>query len=110
MGKYVPPPAGLKSPFLWGTEERLNELFGEDLSSLKAEQHSFVWRYPSAEYFVEYMRDYYGPLSKAFEALDEERQQGLQRDLVDLVRRYNRSGDETAVWPGDYLEVVATKR
>ena len=110
MGKYVPPPAGLKSPFLWGTEERLNELFGEDLSSLKAEQHSFVWRYPSAEYFVAYMRDYYGPLSKAFEALDEERQQGLQRDLVDLVRRYNRSGDETAVWPGDYLEVVATKR
>jgi ubiquinone/menaquinone biosynthesis C-methylase UbiE len=110
IGKYVPPPAGLKSPFLWGTEERLNELFGEDLSSLKAEQHSFVWRLPSAEYFVAYMRDYYGPLSKAFEALDEERQQGLQRDLVDLVRRYNRSGDETAVWPGDYLEVVATKR
>ena len=56
------------------------------------------------------MRGYYGPLSKAFEALDEEGQQSLQRDLIELVQRYNRSGDETAVWPADYLEVVATKR
>jgi ubiquinone/menaquinone biosynthesis C-methylase UbiE len=110
MGKHVPPPAGLKPPFLWGTEERLNELFGESLSSLRAEQRSFVWRFPSAEYYVEYMRGYYGPLSKAFEALDEEGQQSLQRDLIELVQRYNRSGDETAVWPADYLEVVATKR
>src|ERR671912_665012 len=109
MGKHVPPPAGLKPPFLWGTEERLNELFGESLSSLRAEQRSFVWRFPSAEYYVEYMRGYYGPLSKAFEALDEEGQQSLQRDLIELVQRYNRSGDETAVWPADYLEVVATK-
>ncbi len=110
IGKHVPPPAGLKPPFLWGTEERLNELFGESLSSLRAELRSFVWRFPSAEYYVEYMRGYYGPLSKAFEALDEEGQHSLQRDLIELVQRYNRSGDETAVWPADYLEVVATKR
>jgi hypothetical protein len=56
------------------------------------------------------MRGYYGPLSKAFEALDTEGQQSLQRGLIELVQRYNRSGDETAVWPADYLEVVATKR
>jgi SAM-dependent methyltransferase len=110
MGKHVPPPAGLKPPFLWGAEERLNELFRESLRSLRAEQRSFVWRYPSAEYYVEYMRGYYGPLSKTFEALDEEGQESLERDLIELVERYNRSGDETAVWPGDYLEVVATKR
>jgi hypothetical protein len=88
----------------------LNEVFGESLSSLRAQQRSFVWRLPSAEYFVQYMRDFYGPLSKAFEALDTEGQQMLQRELVELVERYNRSGDETAVWPADYLEVVATKR
>ena len=31
---------------------------------------------------------------------------------VDYVpsQRYNRSGDDTAVWPADYLEVGATKR
>jgi SAM-dependent methyltransferase len=110
MGKYVPPPAGLKPPFLWGTEERLRELFGESVSSLRAERRSFFFRFPSAEYYVEYMRGYYGPLSKIFEALDTDGQESLQRDLIELVERYNRSGDETAVWPGDYLEVVATKR
>ena len=110
MGKHVPPPAGLKPPFPWGTEERLYELLGESISSLRAEQRSFVFRFPSAEYYVEYMRGYYGPLYKTFEALDEEGQERLERDLIELVERYNRSGDETAVWPGDYLEVVATKR
>jgi ubiquinone/menaquinone biosynthesis C-methylase UbiE len=110
MGKHVPPPGGLKPPFLWGTEERLSELFGESIDSLRAEQRTLVWRFPSAEYYVEYTRGYYGPLLKAFEALDEEGQQSLQRDLIELVERYNRSGDETAVWPADYLEVVATKR
>jgi ubiquinone/menaquinone biosynthesis C-methylase UbiE len=110
MGKHVPPPAGLKPPFLWASQERLGELFAGNLSELRAERRTFVYRFPSAEYYVEYMRDYYGPMSKAFEALDEEGQQGLHRDLVELVERYNRSGEEAAVWPADYLEVVATKR
>ena len=88
----------------------MRELFAGNLSELRAERRTFVYRFPSAEYYVEYMRDYYGPMSKAFEALDEEGQQGLHRDLVELVGRYNRSGEETAVWPVDYLEVVATKR
>src|SRR5215212_2496207 len=110
MGKHVPPPAGLKPPFLWASQERLGELFAGNLSELRAERRTFVYRFPSAEYYVEYMRDYYGPMSKAFEALDEEGQESLERDLIELVQRYNRSGDETAVWLGDYLEVVATKR
>src|SRR5829696_156454 len=110
MGKHVPPPAGLKPPFLWASQERLRELFAGNLSELRAERRTFVYRFPSAEYYVEYMRDYYAPMSKAFEALDEEGQQGLHRDLVELVERYNRSGEEAAVWPADYLEVVATKR
>jgi hypothetical protein len=49
-------------------------------------------------------------MSKTFEALDEEGQKSLERDLIELVERFNRSGDETAVWPGDYLEIVANKR
>jgi ubiquinone/menaquinone biosynthesis C-methylase UbiE len=110
IGKYVPPPAGLKSPFLWGTEERLRELFGARIGSLQTERHSFVFRYPSARHFADFFRTYYGPMSKTFEALDKEGQESLERDLIELVERYNRSGDETAVWPGHYLEVVANTR
>ncbi len=110
IGKHVPPPPGLKPPFLWGTEERLRELLGEGISSLQATRRSFVFRYPSAKYYVDFFRTYYGPLYKAFDALDETGQEALARDVEDLVNRYNRSGDETVVWPGDYLEVVATRR
>ena len=109
LGTYLPPPAGLKPPVLWGTEERLRELFGYRIDSLWTERRSFVFRYPSARYHIEYMRTYFGPMSKTFEALDEEGQRSLERDLIELVERFNRSGDETAVWPGYYLEVVANK-
>ena len=32
IGKYVPPPAGLKPPFRWGTEEGLDELLDGGIS------------------------------------------------------------------------------
>ena len=110
MGKYVPPPAGLKPPFRWGTEEGLRELLGEGVSSLQTRRRSFMWRFASARHHVEFMRSYYGPLQKAFDTLDEAGQEALEEDLISVVEHYNCSGDATAVWPADYLEVVATRR
>ena len=110
MGKHVPPPPGLKPPFVWGTEEGLRELLGDGIGSLQAQRRSFMWRFPSARHHVEFMRGFYGPLHKAFETLDEEGQETLEGDLISLVEHYNRSGNGTAVWPADYLEVVATRR
>ncbi|MBA3425928.1 MAG: methyltransferase domain-containing protein [Rubrobacter sp.] len=110
MGKHVPPPAGLKPPFRWGTEEGLGELLGEGIGSLQTRRRSFVWRFPSARHHVEFMRGYYGPLSKAFETLDEGGQEALEGELISLVEHYNRSDDGTAVWGADYLEVVAARR
>ena len=69
-----------------------------------------MWRFASARHHVEFMRDYYGPLNKAFATLDEGGQQALEEDLISLVERHNRSGDGTAVWPAEYLEVVAARR
>jgi len=110
MGKYVPPPAGLKPPFRWGTEEGLSELMGDGVGSLQTRRRSFVWRFPSVRHHVEFMLEFYGPLNKAFGTLDVEGQQALEEDLISLVERYNRSDDGTAVWAADYLEVVATRR
>ena len=110
MGKYVSPPSGLKPPFRWGTEEGVRELLGDGVSSLEIRRRSFVWRFPSARHHVEFMRGYYGPLQKAFETLDEQGQKALEEGLISVVEHYNRSGDATAVWPADYLELVATRR
>jgi SAM-dependent methyltransferase len=110
IGKYVPPPPGLKPPFRWGTEEGLDELLNSGIGSLQTRRRTHVWRFPSARHHVGYMREYYGPLSKAFGALDEEGQKSLERDLISLADRYDRSDDGAAVLHADYLEVVATRR
>jgi SAM-dependent methyltransferase len=110
MGKHVPPPPGLKSPFRWGTQEGMRELFGGGIGSLQTRRRSFVWRFPSARHHVEFMRGYYGPLNKAFGALNDEGQKALEEDLISLVEHYNRSENGTAVWPADYLEVVVARR
>lgn len=109
VGKYAPPPASVQSPLLWGTEERLQELFGAEVSSLEMPRRSFVIRYPSAAHFIEYHRTHFGPVIKAFESLGPEGQDALKRDLEELFENWNTSGDETLVVPADYLEVVAIK-
>ncbi|HEX4840749.1 MAG TPA: class I SAM-dependent methyltransferase [bacterium] len=108
--RHVPPPPGVKPAALWGTEQRLRELFGDGIASLQVTRRHFVFRYHSAQNWLDYLRTYYGPTLKAFAALDKSGQEGLARDLVTLWQRFNRSGDETLAAPGEYLEVVASRR
>jgi ubiquinone/menaquinone biosynthesis C-methylase UbiE len=109
IGKHVPPPPLPNSPFRWGTEEGIGELLGDGVAELKMERRSFAFRYRSAQHFVDYFKGFYGPSLKAFEALDTEGREHLERDIIELVDRSNSSGDETAVVPSDYLEVVAVR-
>jgi len=108
IGKYLPPPPGVKPPLLWGTEARLDELFAAS-ATINAVNKHFVFRYRSPEHWLEIFRAYYGPIVKAFAALDATNQSALQEDLMALMNRLNRSGDGTLVLPGEYLEVVIIK-
>jgi SAM-dependent methyltransferase len=110
LGKYLPPPAGAKSPALWGTEARLKEMFGASAASIRAERHDFNFRYRSPEHFLDIFKSYYGPMLKAFAALDATNQQGLRNDLLALIGKMNRADDGTVVVPSEYLEVVITRR
>ena len=110
IGKHMPPPAGVKSPALWGTGARITELFGAQASSIQLEQRHFVFRYRSAQHWIDVFKTYYGPLLKTFGALDPQAQAALTDDLFALIKRFNRSGDKTMVVPSEYLEVVVTRR
>ncbi|MDH4192469.1 MAG: methyltransferase domain-containing protein [Betaproteobacteria bacterium] len=110
IGRYLPPPAGVKPPSLWGTEERLRELFSDRLDSIAVERKEFVFRYRSAAHFLDIFRTYYGPVQKAFGALDADRQESLATDLKALAERFNRATDGALVAPGQYLEVVCVTR
>jgi ubiquinone/menaquinone biosynthesis C-methylase UbiE len=110
LGKYLPPPAGTKSPALWGTSARLTEMFDADARSIRAESRLFKFRYRSPAHFLDVFKTYYGPVLKAFAALEPAKQEELHNDLHALIVRMNRSGDSTMVVPSEYLEVVITKR
>ena len=108
IGKHVAPPAGVKSPALWGTEARLAELFPEHL--IKAEKKIFHFRYLSPEHFLNVFRTWYGPTHRAFAALDPAGQAALQADILELLNASNRGGKETLIVPSEYLEAAVTKR
>jgi ubiquinone/menaquinone biosynthesis C-methylase UbiE len=110
LGKHVPPPTGVKPPLLWGTEERLWELFGDGIIALDVKRRAFVFHYLSARHYIEHFREYFGPIRKAFESLDEAGKDALADDLEELLEEMNISGDGKLAVPSDYLEVVAVRR
>jgi len=111
IGKYLPPPPGLKSPALWGMRERLDELFGEPLTIHAVSRH-FFFRYRSPQHFIEVFRAWYGPINKAFAELDADpqRQASFAGELLEVIERGNRSRDASLVLPSEYLEVVIERK
>jgi ubiquinone/menaquinone biosynthesis C-methylase UbiE len=109
--RYLPPPPpGLPSAFLWGTEAHCRALFGEAITALQGTERAVVWRYRSPQEWLEVWRAALGNFQQAFAQLDASGQARLANDLVTLVQRFNRSGDTTVLVPSAYLEVVAAKR
>jgi ubiquinone/menaquinone biosynthesis C-methylase UbiE len=110
IGKYLPPPSGVKSPAVWGTRDWVQATFGPAALTIAAEARHFTFRYRSAQHFLDIFRTYYGPVLKAFTTLEETGRKALAREIIELVGRFNTSGDETMAVPSEYLEVVITKR
>jgi ubiquinone/menaquinone biosynthesis C-methylase UbiE len=108
IGKYVPPAPGVASPLLWGQPAHLKQLFGKN-ASVAAEPKNFTFRYKSPAHWVEFFRTYYGPVLKAFAAVDAAKQTALESDILALIGEFNVAKDGTAVIPSEYLEVVVTK-
>lgn len=110
IGRHVPPPAGARSPALWGTRARIEELFEHHAASIRSVRRDFVFRYRSPQHWLEIFKTYYGPVLKTFAALAPSAQSALEHDLIGLIGQFNRSGDSSMVVPSEYLEVVITRQ
>lgn len=109
VAEHAPPPPGVLPPVLWGTEERLQELFGDGVSDLVLKNREWNFRYRSPEHWLEVFRAYFGPIITAFARVGDEGAQALEDDLLEVMRSANRAGDEAFVAPAEYVEVVATR-
>jgi SAM-dependent methyltransferase len=109
IGAHLPPPVGLKSPALWGTESHIVELFGAHAAKIHCLRRQFNFRYRSAAHWVQIFRDFYGPTLKAFAALDAKAAASLEAAITGLLEELNVAGASSLVVPGEYLEIVITK-
>ena len=110
IGRHVPPPAGVKSPALWGTRERLEALFSAEAARIEITRRVYTFRYRSVAEWLDIFRTYYGPTHKAFLALDEEGQFAMSEEISVLAESHNRATDGRMVVPSTYAEVVITKK
>jgi SAM-dependent methyltransferase len=108
IGRYLPPPPGLRPPVLWGSEDRLRELFGSGVT-ISAPRRTFLWRWPSPEHQAEFFATFYGPTNKALAALAADRAADLKAEMVEVARSFDVSDDGTLVLRQDYLEAVIHK-
>jgi ubiquinone/menaquinone biosynthesis C-methylase UbiE len=109
IAKHAPPPPGVSSPLLWGTEERLRELFGDAVSELRVERRSARQAFRSADHFLDFFRTYFGPTKVAFERVGPEGEAALEADLRAYLEQNNVGGDRALILRPEYLQVVATR-
>ncbi|MFI5028478.1 MAG: class I SAM-dependent methyltransferase [Solirubrobacterales bacterium] len=110
IAKHAPPPPGVDSPLLWGTEDRLRELFGEGISDLRVDRRIARQTYRSPEHWLEFFRTYFGPTKMAFARVGPEGEEALAADLLAYLEESNTAGDRGGlVIEPEYLQVVATR-
>jgi SAM-dependent methyltransferase len=107
IGRHVPPAKGLRSPAAWGERAHLEALFPGH--AIDARRRDFVFRYRSADHWLDVFRTWYGPTNRAFAALDADGQAALEADIRLLMAGFDTGGGRGLVIPSAYLEAVVTR-
>jgi SAM-dependent methyltransferase len=102
------PPPGTLPPVLWGTEERVRELFGDGIVDLRVERRINRQVFRSAQHYLDFFRSYFGPLKMAFEKVGPDGAAALEADLRDYLDEVNTNQRALVLEP-EYLQIVATR-
>ncbi|MGH3699486.1 MAG: class I SAM-dependent methyltransferase [Pseudonocardiaceae bacterium] len=109
LARFVPPPPELVPPGMWGTEERLHELFGDRVSSLETRLQQVEICYHDTTGLFELFREWFGPVATVWHTLAEPQREELRDSWIALADKFNIARDGTCEMPFEYLEVVAVK-
>jgi ubiquinone/menaquinone biosynthesis C-methylase UbiE len=110
VGSWAPPPAGVRPPALWGTEEHLAELFGDRVQWTSLTRRHYVFRYHSPEHYSEWFRQFYGPITRLAGTLSGDDLTRFSDDLAAVARQFNKADDGTVAAPAEYLQAVGVRR
>jgi SAM-dependent methyltransferase len=104
-------PTGTPAPVLWGEESVVRERFGAGVSEMRLTRVAYRFDYPFAPAdVVEFFRQNYGPMTRAFATLGEADRAALRAALVELWTSHNRTSEAArTVVDAEYLEVVGVR-
>jgi ubiquinone/menaquinone biosynthesis C-methylase UbiE len=106
IAKYIAP-GGMPSPLLWGDEAVVRERLGKATTNLRCTPRFYQFEYPfPPERVVEFFRENYGPIRRAFASLAPEEQAQLKAELVALWAAANRSEIGGTLVDAEYLEII----
>ncbi|MFF1823603.1 class I SAM-dependent methyltransferase [Kribbella sp. NPDC058245] len=103
-----PPPPGVPSPHLWGTEQRYKELFGDRIAVASSDVLTEEFFAESAQAQVATMLTHLPPWRMLFDRLDPEGQSAMAAAAEGAYERANRATDGTLLADSQYLRIVAT--
>ena len=113
MKPYAPPPPpGVQPPPLWGREDHVRALLGDQVTNLTAQRKTVrVDKFTTPEDFRDYFKARYGPTIAAYRGIadDPQRTAALDRDLAGLASRHD-SGSVTTIMEWEYLLITASKK
>lgn len=109
LGRHAPP-APFPSPMLWGNPEIVGRRFGDGVTDLRMVRRMYAFRYPFPPIeVVDHFRACYGPINRAFAALEPEGQDRLRGELTELWASHNQATGGGTWVDAEYLEVRATR-
>jgi SAM-dependent methyltransferase len=109
IAKHAPPPPGMVPPVLWGTEERVRELFGDGISQLRVERRASRQAFRSIDHYLDFFRTYFGPIKMAFDRVGTDGEAALETDLREQLEKADSGGGRAFVLEPEYLQVTATR-
>lgn len=112
IARYLPPPADIPSPALWGVEDIVEQRLGEYFTSFRLERKYYPrWKYPFDNgQLVEFFRQHFGPVKRAFDSLDEHGRKSLRAELEAIFEAHNVASGGASEIKGEYLDVTATRK
>lgn len=109
IAKHIAP-SGMPSPVLWGDETTVRNRLKEGIAELKFARRMYHFDYPfSPSEVVDFFRENYGPMSRAFASLDAAGQKKLHDELTQLWSAHNQAAGYNTKVDAEYLEVIAIR-
>jgi len=110
LAQFAPAELALDAPIEWGEEAKFQKRLGPFCNEIAVERQAVYFRAVSAQKWVEFMKTYFGPAIRAFDASASTAQKTLAKKMADLISEFNSAPNGTILARSEYLEIVATKR